>query len=1295
MTRLATLVSLMLLVFVAVLSASPALAEDEPEHVADQLIISFVPGVTDDQIEDFYDYYRLNEDDDLDAESDDDDEEEKLVGTPRGASKRSSQRLIDRLRQDPRTEYVEFNYVIELALSPDDPQLGSLWGLNNTGQTGGTIDADIDAPEAWNITTGSANVSPNVIVGVIDTGVNYSHQDLAANMWNNPGETGTDGNGNNKAINGIDDDGNGYIDDVHGINAITNTGNPMDDHSHGSHVAGTIGARGNDGVGVAGVNWTASIAACKFLSAAGSGTTANAVKCFKYFNYLKNVHGQNIAVTNNSWGGGGFSQALYDAMQGSDQPGMSPILHACAAGNGYANNDVSAYYPTNYNLDNIISVAATDHNDLYASFSNYGATTVEIAAPGVNVYSTATPGNSYRTYSGTSMATPHVVGVANLAWSVNPTLTAAEAKAQIVAGADALPVQTKKTITNGRLNALNSLVPEGPPDSTPPEAPTGLVTTGGHQKVDLSWSDNVEPDLANYRVYRAPVSGGAYTLVATVTAASYSDTGLANGNPYFYVLTATDTAGNESANSTEVSGTPVADVTPPDAPTGLIATAGDLLVNLDWVDNMEPDLVSYGVYRATEASGPYTQIGNVVVSNYTNLGLTHGTTYHYVVRAIDIAVNESSNSNQASATAVDLTPPATPTGVQTTVANQQVDLDWIDNIEPDLASYSVYRSTTSGVPYSLIDTVTLSNYTDTGLVNGTTYYYVVTATDIAGNQSNNSSEASATPWLVPPGSVTLNVTDGWDGQEDISLAAEGQIDILQTSDNIWWPTQFGEFTSFNFADFTIPAGANLSSVKVYVEHWKEDAFVNGLQWQIGTGWPNNPTVWATNNQIPKRFELNERTDVWNVTSFVDTEAKVNLMELHIANNDVASQQTMTDHVYAIVEWSGTNNPPPVQVIVPNVVALSQTAAETAITGAGLVPAVTTANDPNVPAGDVISQDPAGGASVDLGSTVGIVVSLGPVSQVIVPNVVALSQTAAETAITGAGLVPAVTTANDPNVPAGDVISQNPAGGASINLGSTVGIVVSLGPVLAAPTGLSATAGDIQVDLGWTSNSVGYNVYRSDTDGGPYTQVNASPINVPAYIDSGLVNGSTYYYVVTAVDAGSESGYSNQASATPSGGTPPGSETLTVVDGWDDDEGMFLSDDEKEPILHTSDDDWWATPFGSFTSYQFSDVSVPAGATITSVKVYVEHYEGTDFGSGGLEWQVGTGWPGSADVWGTNSSVPIRHTQANEGTDVWDVTTFLDSTTKLNSMELYIGNNDPVAEEEAWVDYIYAVVEWVP
>jgi len=297
----------------------------------------------------------------------------------------------------PAVAYVEPDFAIAPERFSGDPSFGSLWGLHNTGQSGGLADADIDAPAAWDVTTGSRSV----VIAVIDTGVDYTHRDLAANAWRNPGEIAGDR---------IDNDGNGFVDDVYGWDFANRDADPMDDNGHGTHVAGTIGAVGGNGVGVVGVNWQVSIMALKFLSASGSGSTSGAIGAINYATRMKRDFGVNVVATNNSWGGGGFSAALRDAIAAG---GREDILFVAAAGNEGTNNDATPHYPSNYADAAVISVAASDRVNRLASFSNVGATSVDLAAPGVSITSTL-PGNRYGSYSGTSMAAPHVAGVVGL-----------------------------------------------------------------------------------------------------------------------------------------------------------------------------------------------------------------------------------------------------------------------------------------------------------------------------------------------------------------------------------------------------------------------------------------------------------------------------------------------------------------------------------------------------------------------------------------------------------------------------------------------------------------------------------------------------------------------------------------------------------------------------------------------------------------------------------------------------------------------------------------------------------------
>lgn len=377
---------------------------------------------------------------------------------------KSVKEALEILNKNPAVAYAEPNFKWTKALVPVDPSFGDLWGLNNTGQAGGAVDADIDAVEAWDITTGSSDI----VIGVIDSGVDYNHEDLNANMWQNPGEIAGDG---------IDNDGNGYTDDIYGIDTLNADSDPMDDDSHGTHVAGTIGAVGNNSIGVVGVNHDISIAACKFLGPNG-GSTAGGIECINYFTALKN-NGVNIRATNNSWGGGGFSQALKDAIEAG---GNADILFLAAAGNAGADNDTALAYPASYDSDIVVSVASTTRTDGSSGYS-YGLVTVDLAAPGSAILST-TPNNSYSVFSGTSMASPHVAGAAGLVWSLNPELTALEMKQLLMDSGDANAWAQGKTVSGNRLNVNNALEAADPdPGFSLNVSPTNQQITAGESAI--------------------------------------------------------------------------------------------------------------------------------------------------------------------------------------------------------------------------------------------------------------------------------------------------------------------------------------------------------------------------------------------------------------------------------------------------------------------------------------------------------------------------------------------------------------------------------------------------------------------------------------------------------------------------------------------------------------------------------------------------------------------------------------------------------------------------------------------
>ena len=443
---------------------------------------------------------------------------------------------VRRYEASPAVEYAEPDFILKPSqTTANDPDYSKLWGLNNTGQTGGTADADVDAPEAWGSTTGNVDT----VVAVIDTGVDTSHSDLKNNLWTNSGET---------AGNGIDDDNNGYVDDVNGwdfYHSDATVYDSGDGDEHGTHVAGTIAAEGNNSLGVVGVNWRAKIIPLKFLGPDG-GYTSDAVKALNY------AVAKGAKISNNSWGGGGYSQALLDAINSADASGH---LFVAAAGNGGSdgvgdNNDSTPHYPSSYNSANLISVAATDSKDALAGFSNYGSTSVDLAAPGVGILSTL-PNNTYGSYSGTSMATPHVSGVAALIKSKAPSLNDAQLKDQILKSVDAKSNLSSKIVSGGRLNAARGFDTTSPTAKAPVKSlvdSSRLGTTNVPVKLTWSATDNTDGSgVASYQLQQS-TNGGAYSNVSLPSSTATSVTlNLAPGSTYQFRVAAKDGAGNVSA----------------------------------------------------------------------------------------------------------------------------------------------------------------------------------------------------------------------------------------------------------------------------------------------------------------------------------------------------------------------------------------------------------------------------------------------------------------------------------------------------------------------------------------------------------------------------------------------------------------------------------------------------------------------------------------------------------------------------------------------------------------------------
>lgn len=468
----------------------------------------------------------------------------EVLSAPAGTDPRD---LAAALERRPEVLAAEPVYLRRVASAPNDPRFSEQWGLQNTGQNGGTPGDDIDASTAWSVTTGSSSV----VVAVVDTGIDDSHPDLAANIWRNPGETG-----GGKETNGVDDDHNGFVDDWRGWDFVGDDNDPFDENGHGTHVGGVIGAQGNNGTGVAGVGWSVRLMPLRVLDAHGEGTSAGAIDAYDYARRM------GARVLNLSFSGPDRSSIEEQTIGAAGE-----ILFVVAAGNAASDIDAVPSYPCSYPAANIVCVTASDRADQLASFSNYGATTVDLAAPGVGVLSTY-PGG-YATASGSSMATPFVSGAAALVRAHTPSATAADVRTALLTNVDPVPGLAGKVAAGGRLDAakaVGAVAPPGGPtpavttDTTPPSTPSlsGTAFSAAfqtHRTVGISWTAADDSGVASYdvRYRRAPAASGfgSYTGLRNATTNTSASVTLSPGYTYCFGARARDAAGNISGWSAD------------------------------------------------------------------------------------------------------------------------------------------------------------------------------------------------------------------------------------------------------------------------------------------------------------------------------------------------------------------------------------------------------------------------------------------------------------------------------------------------------------------------------------------------------------------------------------------------------------------------------------------------------------------------------------------------------------------------------------------------------------------------